>query len=116
MLERCSTNITKQLSPTLAVTLNCLICLQVKVVGPDSKPVSNEAVYLFAFDSQNLTLTTDTKGMASFSLDTTLWTDTVTLKVGHSFPEPFFPPRRISLADGFLLVTGSVIVSYTVNI
>lgn len=60
-------------------------CWQVKVVGPDSKPVANEAVYLFARDSQNVTLTTDMRGMASFSLDTTLWKDTVSLKVGHFF-------------------------------
>ncbi|XP_051255182.1 alpha-2-macroglobulin [Dicentrarchus labrax] len=53
---------------------------KVKMTGPDSKPVANEAVYLFVGDSQNLTLTTDMKGMASFSLDTALWTETVILK------------------------------------
>ena len=66
----------------MAQLLYFLTCLQVKVVGPDSKPVANEVGYLFARDSQELTLTTDTKGMASFSFDTTNWTDTVNLKVG----------------------------------
>ncbi|XP_042342251.1 alpha-2-macroglobulin-like protein 1 isoform X2 [Plectropomus leopardus] len=53
---------------------------KVKVIGPDNNAVPNEAVYLFAGDSQNLTLTTDTQGMASFSLDTTDWTGSVNLK------------------------------------
>ncbi|XP_045929763.1 alpha-2-macroglobulin isoform X2 [Micropterus dolomieu] len=53
---------------------------KVKMVGPDSKPVASEAVYLFVGDTQNVTLTTDMNGMASFSLDTTLWKDTVNLK------------------------------------
>lgn len=53
------------------------------MVGPDNKPVSNEAVYLFVGDSLNLALTTDVKGMASFSLDTSLWKDGVSLKVRH---------------------------------
>ncbi|XP_031139390.1 alpha-2-macroglobulin isoform X3 [Sander lucioperca] len=53
---------------------------KVKVIGPDNKAVADEAVYLFVSDSQNLTLTTDMAGMASFSLDTALWKDTVTLK------------------------------------
>lgn len=59
------------------------------MVGPDNKPVTNEAVYLFARDAQNLTLTTDMKGMASFSLDTGLWTDTMNLMVGYFFSELF---------------------------
>lgn len=58
------------------------------MVGPDEKPIANEAVYLSAGDSQKLTLTTDRKGMASFSLDTANWTNSVGLKVGHSSPEP----------------------------
>ncbi|KAM9359083.1 alpha-2-macroglobulin-like protein 1 isoform 2-T2 [Symphorus nematophorus] len=53
---------------------------KVKVVGPDNRPVANEAVYLFATDSQELTLTTDAKGMASFSFETTAWTETIPLK------------------------------------
>lgn len=59
-----------------------LTCLQVKVVGPDNKPVANEAVHLSYVDTQRETLTTDVKGMASFSLNTTAWTDVVSLKVG----------------------------------
>ncbi|CAL9684247.1 unnamed protein product [Knipowitschia caucasica] len=53
---------------------------KVKVVGPDSKPVANEKVYLTASKSpENHTLITDNKGMASFSLDTSLWKDSVTV-------------------------------------
>lgn len=55
------------------------------MVGPDNKPVVNEPVYLFENDSQNVTLTTDKDGMASFSLDTSLWKDTVNLRVGYCF-------------------------------
>ncbi|KAF3692590.1 Alpha-2-macroglobulin [Channa argus] len=53
---------------------------KVKVTGPNSEAVANEAVYLFADNSQDVVLTTDTKGMASFSLDTSLWKDHLTLK------------------------------------
>uniref|UniRef100_A0A8D3DEY3 Alpha-2-macroglobulin-like protein 1 n=1 Tax=Scophthalmus maximus TaxID=52904 RepID=A0A8D3DEY3_SCOMX len=38
------------------------------------------SVYLVATSSQNITLTTDKKGMALFSLDTSLWEDTVNLQ------------------------------------
>nr|XP_020476381.1 alpha-2-macroglobulin-like [Monopterus albus] len=48
---------------------------KVKMTGPGNHPIANEPVYLLGGDSQNLTLTTDMKGMASFSLDTSLWTD-----------------------------------------
>lgn len=58
------------------------------MVGPDEKPIANEAVYLSAGDSQKLTVTTDRQGMASFSLDTANWTNSVGLKVGHSSSEP----------------------------
>lgn len=66
------------------------------MVGPDNKPVTNEAVYLFARDAQNLTLTTDMKGMASFSLDTALWKDTMNLMVGYFFSELFYFFWRIT--------------------
>ncbi|XP_008278792.1 alpha-2-macroglobulin-like protein 1 isoform X2 [Stegastes partitus] len=52
---------------------------KIKVVGPDSKPVSNELVYLSAGDTEKFTLTTDAKGVAVFSLDTSLWKDTLYL-------------------------------------
>lgn len=68
----------------LWVTFYFLTCLQVKVIGPDNKPVTNEPVYLFVNDSHNITLTTDKKGMASFSLGTSLWNDSVNLRVGYS--------------------------------
>ncbi|XP_035477600.1 alpha-2-macroglobulin isoform X1 [Scophthalmus maximus] len=53
---------------------------KVKMTGPDNKPVADESVYLVATSSQNITLTTDKKGMALFSLDTSLWEDTVNLQ------------------------------------
>ncbi|XP_018548785.1 alpha-2-macroglobulin isoform X1 [Lates calcarifer] len=70
---------------------------KVKVVGPDNKPVVNEPVYLFENDSQNVTLTTDKDGMASFSLDTSLWKDTVNLRVKSKKTkedEPYVPNIR----------------------
>ncbi|XP_075891854.1 alpha-2-macroglobulin-P [Nelusetta ayraudi] len=44
---------------------------KVKVVGPNNSPLANTPVYLSGPDRQNLT--TDLKGMASFSFDTTGW-------------------------------------------
>lgn len=72
---------------------------QVRMVGPDSKPVADEPVYVFAGDSQNLTLTTDAKGTATFSLDTALWRDTVVLKVGRRATTRLRqnPPMRSSI-------------------
>uniref|UniRef100_A0A4W5JK52 Macroglobulin domain-containing protein n=1 Tax=Hucho hucho TaxID=62062 RepID=A0A4W5JK52_9TELE len=68
---------------------------KIKVTGPDSTPVPNEPVYLFLQNSgksENWTLTTDSKGIASFSLDTSLWSsDSVSLlaryqKVMEDYP------------------------------
>uniref|UniRef100_A0A673Z9L2 Alpha-2-macroglobulin-like n=1 Tax=Salmo trutta TaxID=8032 RepID=A0A673Z9L2_SALTR len=60
---------------------------KIKVTGPDSTPVPNEPVYLFLQNggqSENWTLTTDSKGIASFSLDTSLWTsDSVSLSARY---------------------------------
>lgn len=58
---------------------------KVKMVGPDSKPVPDEPVYVFVGDSLNLTLTTDAKGAAAFAFDTAPWSGTVTLRVGRRF-------------------------------
>lgn len=66
---------------------------QVEMVGPDGKPVVDELVYVFAGDSQNLSLTTDAKGTAAFSFDTALWTGTITLLVGRR-RHPLLPARR----------------------
>ena len=71
-----------------------LISFQVKVTGPDSTPAINEPVYVFAHckgPTENLTLTTDNKGMASFSLDTSLWKDRVSLQVGIQTNPSFLP-------------------------
>ncbi|XP_010738618.1 alpha-2-macroglobulin isoform X2 [Larimichthys crocea] len=67
---------------------------KVKVVGPDNKPVANEAVHLSYVDTQRETLTTDVKGMASFSLNTTAWTDVVSLKAWSKENEPYVPNVR----------------------
>ncbi|KAM7413699.1 hypothetical protein PAMA_020876 [Pampus argenteus] len=81
---------------------------KVKVVGPDRRPVANEHVYMFVQNLQNLTLTTDMKGMASFSLDTALWTDTVFLKASSREKEEQEPYvdyiRRPEYAMAFLNV------------
>ncbi|XP_061683472.1 alpha-2-macroglobulin-like protein 1 isoform X2 [Syngnathoides biaculeatus] len=70
---------------------------KVKMTGPDSEPVANEPVYLFGPKSVNLTLTTNTKGVAWFSLDTSNWRDHVNLEV-KSKPdeddEPYVPDIR----------------------
>ncbi|XP_031697903.1 alpha-2-macroglobulin-like protein 1 [Anarrhichthys ocellatus] len=60
---------------------------KVKVIGPDKTPVANETVHLFTGNSLKLTLTTDARGTASFSLDTTLWKDTVDMKATSSKEE-----------------------------
>ncbi|XP_029374169.1 alpha-2-macroglobulin isoform X2 [Echeneis naucrates] len=70
---------------------------KVKVNGPDNKPIADEPVYVFAGESQSLTLTTDKAGMASFSLDTSLWKDTVTLRASSKKTEdnePYVVDRR----------------------
>uniref|UniRef100_A0A8K9Y0A8 Alpha-2-macroglobulin-like n=1 Tax=Oncorhynchus mykiss TaxID=8022 RepID=A0A8K9Y0A8_ONCMY len=58
---------------------------KIKVTGPVSTPIPNEPVYLFLRNSgtsENWTLTTDSKGIASFSLDTSLWSsESVSLSV-----------------------------------
>ncbi|XP_047450424.1 alpha-2-macroglobulin-like protein 1 isoform X2 [Mugil cephalus] len=67
---------------------------KIKMVGPDKTPVANEMVYLVAGESQKLNLTTDHKGMALFSLDTSLWKSTVTLEArskDHKNNEPYEP-------------------------
>ncbi|KAM4566570.1 alpha-2-macroglobulin-like isoform 2-T2 [Odontesthes bonariensis] len=53
---------------------------KIKVVGPDNRPVANEAVYLSVGIWPSLMLTTDTKGMALFTLDTSLWKHSVYLR------------------------------------
>ncbi|XP_071327740.1 alpha-2-macroglobulin isoform X1 [Trachinotus anak] len=70
---------------------------KVKMVGPDNKPVADEPVYLVAGESQNVTLTTDKKGMALFSLDTSLWKDFIHLKASSKTTnenEPYVPNVR----------------------
>ncbi|CAG06475.1 unnamed protein product, partial [Tetraodon nigroviridis] len=69
---------------------NCCSRRQVRMVGPDGKPVAGEPVYVSAGDSQSQTLTTDAKGTATFSFDTALWTGTLTLQER----EPYVPDLR----------------------
>ena len=57
---------------------------QVKLTGIDRKAVGDEVVYLYVdvnAASYNLTLLTQDNGMASFSLDTSLWKNSVVLTV-----------------------------------
>ncbi|XP_043975302.1 alpha-2-macroglobulin-like protein 1 isoform X1 [Gambusia affinis] len=54
---------------------------KIKLVGPDSQPVANELLYLFVEDSKKMMLTTDAKGISQFSLDTSEWKGSVSLKV-----------------------------------
>lgn len=65
-----------------------LSVLQMKVVGPDTKPVANETVYLFIGGQDNsmekLMFTTDQQGFALFSLNTSLWKNSVTMTVSWS--------------------------------
>nr|XP_061797418.1 alpha-2-macroglobulin-like protein 1 [Nerophis lumbriciformis] len=53
---------------------------KVKMIGPNNKPVANEPVYLFAPNNVQLTLNTNTNGIATFSLDTSIWKGAVNLR------------------------------------
>uniref|UniRef100_A0A4W5RRE8 Macroglobulin domain-containing protein n=1 Tax=Hucho hucho TaxID=62062 RepID=A0A4W5RRE8_9TELE len=68
---------------------------KIKVTGPDSTPIPNEPVYLFlqsSGTSENWTLTTDSKGFASFSLDTSLWSsDSVSLSARYQKVKEDYP-------------------------
>ncbi|XP_034403872.1 alpha-2-macroglobulin isoform X2 [Cyclopterus lumpus] len=64
---------------------------KVKLIGADNEAVANEAVYLFYDRTLNTTVITDAGGMASFSLDTALWKDTVIIKASSRKTEE---PRR----------------------
>uniref|UniRef100_A0AAZ3RHZ4 A2ML1 protein n=1 Tax=Oncorhynchus tshawytscha TaxID=74940 RepID=A0AAZ3RHZ4_ONCTS len=79
----------------LDVCSHPVLCFQIKVTGPDSSPVPNEPVYLFLQNSgksENWTLTTDSKGIASFSLDTSLWSsDSVSLSARYQKVEEDYP-------------------------
>ncbi|KAF6734882.1 Alpha-2-macroglobulin-like protein 1 [Oryzias melastigma] len=52
---------------------------KIKVVGADSSPIANQAVYLYVQDSLTFTLYTDQNGLATFSLDTSSWSESVSL-------------------------------------
>uniref|UniRef100_A0A3B5LAP7 A2ML1 protein n=1 Tax=Xiphophorus couchianus TaxID=32473 RepID=A0A3B5LAP7_9TELE len=66
---------------------------KIKLVGPDSQPVANELLYLFVEDSKKMMLTTDAKGIAQFSLDTSEWKSSVSLKDTKE-NEPYVPNLR----------------------
>ncbi|XP_071214469.1 alpha-2-macroglobulin-like isoform X1 [Salvelinus alpinus] len=71
---------------------------KIKVTGPDSTPIPNEPVYLFLQNSgtsENWTLTTDSKGIASFSLDTSLWSsESVSLSARYQKFKEDYPYMR----------------------
>ncbi|XP_036070459.1 alpha-2-macroglobulin-like protein 1 [Oryzias melastigma] len=52
---------------------------KIKVVGADGSPIANQAVYLYVQDSLTFTLSTDQNGLATFSLDTSSWSESVSL-------------------------------------
>ncbi|KAM3615928.1 uncharacterized protein V6R79_009822 [Siganus canaliculatus] len=64
---------------------------KVKMVGADNQPVVNETVYLFAGDLQNATLTTDGKGLSSFSLDTSTWMGQMNLRASSRKTDSYEP-------------------------
>ncbi|XP_034060862.1 alpha-2-macroglobulin-like protein 1 [Gymnodraco acuticeps] len=70
---------------------------KVKVIGPDNKAVTNEAVYVSAGNSPSVKLTTGTNGKASFSFDTTLWKGNVNIQARSrdtEVNEPYVPGVR----------------------
>ncbi|KAM4590158.1 alpha-2-macroglobulin-like protein 1 [Fundulus diaphanus] len=82
---------------------------KIKVVGPDSQPVANELLYLFVDNSKETTLTTDLKGVCQFSLNTSHWTGSVSLKVltkDTQENEPYFPSfRKPDYGSAYLYVS-----------
>uniref|UniRef100_H2L617 Alpha-2-macroglobulin-like protein 1 n=1 Tax=Oryzias latipes TaxID=8090 RepID=H2L617_ORYLA len=67
---------------------------KIKVTGADGSPIANQAVYLYVVDSLESTLYTDQKGIAVFSLDTSSWSESVSLSVRkneQTVPEVRFP-------------------------
>uniref|UniRef100_H2L543 Alpha-2-macroglobulin-like protein 1 n=1 Tax=Oryzias latipes TaxID=8090 RepID=H2L543_ORYLA len=72
---------------------------KIKVTGADGSPIANQAVYLYVVDSLEFTLYTDQKGIAVFSLDTSSWSESVSLsattiikrKNEQTVPEVRFP-------------------------
>ncbi|KAM9318181.1 alpha-2-macroglobulin [Pholidichthys leucotaenia] len=59
---------------------------KVKVVGPDNKPVPNEQVSLSSVPPHTLMLTTDMNGMALFTLNTSGWLGSITLRASSKNP------------------------------
>ncbi|XP_015807589.3 alpha-2-macroglobulin isoform X2 [Nothobranchius furzeri] len=53
---------------------------KIRVTGPNDQPIANEVVYLYVEDSTKITLSTDLKGLILFSLDTTYWKNSVSLR------------------------------------
>ncbi|KAG7240569.1 hypothetical protein INR49_026743 [Caranx melampygus] len=74
----------------------------VKVVGLGNKPVADEPVYLFVGDVHNATLKTDKSGMASFSLDTSLWKSSELLRANTKKTEDLnrWSPACVDPATG----------------
>ncbi|XP_024144818.1 alpha-2-macroglobulin-like protein 1 isoform X3 [Oryzias melastigma] len=73
---------------------------KIKVVGADGSPVVFHAVYLYIKDSLAYTFYTDQNGIATFSLDTSLWSESVSLSatttIKETNPKPF---RGLRLPD-----------------
>ncbi|KAK5621424.1 hypothetical protein CRENBAI_006807 [Crenichthys baileyi] len=82
---------------------------KIKVVGPDNRPVANELLDLFVDDSKKMVLTTDSNGIAQFSLITSDWTAPVSLKVltkDTKENEPYDPNvRRADYGSAYLYIS-----------
>jgi len=64
--------------------IDTIFLFQIKLTGMDNKAMGGEAVYLYVnvnHASYNITLRTKNNGVALFSLDTSLWKDSVSLEV-----------------------------------
>ncbi|RVE75122.1 hypothetical protein OJAV_G00013710 [Oryzias javanicus] len=70
---------------------------KIKVVGADDSPFVFQPVYLYIEGSLAYTFYTDQKGITTFSLDTSLWSDSVSLSATTTIkspnPKPFIGLR-----------------------
>ncbi|XP_074536146.1 alpha-2-macroglobulin-P-like [Halichoeres trimaculatus] len=84
--------------------------VKVKLTGPGDKPVANEEVFL---SPQEITVTTDSNGMAEFSLDTTRLEDTVTLTAKPKEPKETFTKLDYSIRPRYISAYHTVLRFYS---
>uniref|UniRef100_A0A8C3EFY8 Uncharacterized protein n=1 Tax=Corvus moneduloides TaxID=1196302 RepID=A0A8C3EFY8_CORMO len=69
---------------------------QIKLVDKDNSPISNEVIQLFVNNKNTDNFTTDHKGVAEFSIDTSeMFDPEISLKV--SWIEPYYPEASLSV-------------------